>query len=504
MSAVPATTLNGPLVQGIRRHLEGLKSTPDGAALYMMIERGLRRYGGAEQMEHAFLDFLHGMLARHAKDPNTDPATRVKARMIQQRLALALPKTPQSADASQQGSPNGGTPPPADKERGQPAAGKPAGGSPDTPSRMERTTSASGAAGDHTPASDRAKDSAGPAAYQELPARPSAENGASSANPARAGDVPASFRTPFAEGERTPMPRFEEIIVRPETPRVESERGSVADAAGEPVRQSAEPEKFSALEETLVEKVTETITFNREFDEIVKTEQSAIERADKAIGDFNDLKQLLVRGLDDLVRERDELKERLSTAAEFLKSVEADRRKLKGELGRLRKQALADELTGLPKREVFVRSLEAEISRVRRYGFALALAVLDVDGLERINTQFGRQAGDAVLRSYANEILANFRTYDLVARYGEDEFAVLFPNTQKEGALRALEKAQKRASETYLSHDGRSFPIPTFSSVLTLYSPGERPEQLLRRAEDALHHAKLKGQARMVVALPGA
>ena len=487
MSAVPATPLDGPLVQGIRRHLEGLKSTPDGAALYMMIERGLRRYGGEGQMEHAFLDFLHGMLARHAKDTNTDPATRVKARMIQQRLALALaPPTPPAKVAAERDSRS--TPPPPtrqQKERQHEARQDvPVGNA--RPQVAERSDSPSPSTNDsdvRAPVSKRA-----PASAQD------------DATPVPSGtqthaQQPAVTRP--AETNHPPTPRFEEIVV----PREASQPRPAPADEGAPARSS---EKLGTLEETLVEKVTETITFNKEFDEIVKTEQTALERADRAIGDFKDLKQLLVRGLDELVRERDELKERLGTAAEFLKAVESDRRKLKGELGRLRKQALADELTGLPKREVFVKSLEAEISRVRRYGFALALAVLDVDGLERINTQYGREAGDAVLRSYANEILANFRTYDLVARYGEDEFAVLFPNTQKEGALRALEKAQKRASETYLSHDGRSFPIPTFSSVLTLYTPGEKPEQLLRRAEDALDHAKLKGHARMVVALPGA
>jgi diguanylate cyclase (GGDEF)-like protein len=490
LSAVPASPLDGPLVQGIRRHLEGLKGSPDGAALYMMIERGLRRYGGAGQMEDAFIDFLHGMLARYAKDPNTDPATRVKARLIQQRLALALPQAQRPAAEPTKIEQGHAAPSPNGLEQWPQASDSQPEVLPTAPILAVGTASLSA-----DPPLDRSTP-----LPERRPRAPTSEGTTGRAKARSMAALPATkerpqehVNAPMSETERPTTSQFEEVIVRP---------ASAPAPENAPADQS--PGNLSVLAETLAEKVTESITSNKDFDEIVKTEQSALERADKAIGDFNDLKQLLVRGLDDLVRERDDLKERLSTAAEFLKAVESDRRKLKGELGRLRKQALADELTGLPKREVFVKSLEAEISRVRRYGFALALAVLDVDGLERINMQYGREAGDAVLRSYANEILANFRTYDLVARYGEDEFAVLFPNTQKEGALRALEKAQKRASETYLSHDGRSFPVPTFSSVLTLYTPGEKPEQLLRRAEGALDHAKLKGHARMVVALPGA
>jgi len=481
LSAVPAATPDeGSLVQGIRRHLEGLKSTPDGAALYMMIERGLRRYGGgAGQMEHAFLDFLRGILARHAKDPNTDPATRVKARMIQQRLALAMPQRSQTVSSG------GGV-----------------SGRRKTLLPASPTLSVSD---DLPPAGTSAQHDSEPHRVSPADIEPEAARGSTTSQESAPGQ--AAEVEPADSGNAWPLKPPEPVSTAAGEAVGTGDSGSgetkpEAGTGDAPPTESTE--KLAAIGETLVDRVTETITFNSEFDDVVATEQSALARADKAINDFNDLKQLLVRGLDDLVRERDELKERLSTAAEFLKAVEADRRKLKGELGRLRKHALADELTGLPKREVFVKSLEAEISRVRRYGFALALAVLDVDGLERINQQFGREAGDAVLRTYANEILGNFRNYDLVARYGEDEFAVLFPNTQKEGALRAIEKAQKRASETYLSHNGRSFPIPTFSSVLTLYTPGERPEQLLRRAEDALDHAKLKGNARMVVALPGA
>jgi diguanylate cyclase (GGDEF)-like protein len=398
-----SASLDIPLLRGIRRHFDGLKRTPDGAALHMLIERGLKRYGAAGRIEEAFVGFLHALLERYVKDPKSDPATRVKARLIQQRLTLHLPSA--------------------------------------------------------------APGVAAPAVADKPPA-----------------PAPTRSRVPPLNPPTSPA------AAQPE----------------EPAPAAARVEKLNHMEEVLVDKVTETITFNDEFDSLLKTEERGLQRMDQAIGDFSDLKQLLVKGLDDLIRERQELKEKLSNTAGFLKAVESDRRQLKSELGKYRKHSLTDDMTGLPKREVFVKSLEGEIARVRRYGFSLALAVIDIDGLDGINRQHGREAGDAVLRCYAGEILSNFRTYDLVARYGEDEFAVLFPNTQKEGAVRALEKAQKRVTETYLSHEGKSFPLPGFSSVLTLYAPGEKAVQLLKRADEALDHAKLSGQRRMVVALPTA
>lgn len=97
--------------------------------------------------------------------------------------------------------------------------------------------------------------------------------------------------------------------------------------------------------------------------------------------------------------------------------------------------------------------------------------------------------------------MSQFRGYDLVARYAEDEFAVLLPNTQKDGALRAIDKAQKHAAGTFIQFNGQNLPLPTFSSVLTLYSHGEAPDTLLKRANEALNHAKQRGRAQSVVAL---
>jgi diguanylate cyclase (GGDEF)-like protein len=255
---------------------------------------------------------------------------------------------------------------------------------------------------------------------------------------------------------------------------------------------------IQVLEQELVERVTETITTEDPL------AASDITEFESKLTEFGDLKDILIKGLDELIRERNALIRRIDGATGYLKAVENDRRRLKDELQKSRKHSSVDELTGLPKRDIFVRSLEAEVGRVRRYGFSFALALIDVDGLGAMNEQYGREVGDAVLRCYGAEILSRFRAYDLVSRYGDDEFAVLFPNTQKDGAMRALEKAQKSAASTYVTHEGRSFRLPTFSSVLTVYVQGEKPAQLLKRAAEALDHARLRGGNQIVVSLPSA
>jgi diguanylate cyclase len=371
------------MLSSIRRHLDGLRGTRDGMVLYNLIERGLKRYGETGQIERAFVNFVTSLLGRYAKDNNHDVSTRIKARLIQQRLALHL-TAPMAAPAASQGKI------------------VPPGVSPSAPS-------------------------------------------------------------PAPEPEPPPIP---ETDLPMET-----------------------------LEQQLVDRVTETFTSDG-------NPPASLPGAPSNVEEFEDLKTVLVKGLDELIRERHALIRRIDGATGYLKALEKDRLRLNDELSKARKHSSVDELTGFPKRDIFVRSLEAEVGRVRRYGFAFSLALIDLDGMGQINETYGRETGDAVLRCYATEVLSEFRAYDLVARYGDDEFAVLFPNTQKDGAMHALEKAKKRASTTYVNHAGHNIRLPSFSSVLAVYSQGEKPAQLLKRAAEALDNARIRGRDQIVVSLP--
>jgi diguanylate cyclase len=249
--------------------------------------------------------------------------------------------------------------------------------------------------------------------------------------------------------------------------------------------------------------MTESLNDSDELDELLHKSLAAI-GVDGASTDLTALKRELVRGIEELLSEHRQLEQNLVSARSELQALDSDRRHLEHALTRAREQSLTDELTGLPNRQAFLRQLNAEIGRARRYGFSLALALIDVDNLNAVNQSFGQAAGDAVLHAYAREIMSQFRSYDLVARYGGDEFAVLLPNTQREGATQAVDKAQKRVADTFIHVDGRTIPLPSFSSVLTLYAHGEPPAALLQRADEALLHAKQRGRAQAVIALPPA
>jgi diguanylate cyclase len=262
-------------------------------------------------------------------------------------------------------------------------------------------------------------------------------------------------------------------------------------------------EDVEPIKQALVDNVTDTVLKNREFTSLLKSNLKVLKLADKG-DDLMDLKHLLVKGLEDLIEGHCEMDEELATAGTTIKQAQVERSQLQKKLEKLSKHSLVDEITGLPKREALRQQLQAELGRAKRYGFSLALSIIDIDGLRLINEKYGRAAGDGVLSYYAREVLGHFRTYDVVARYGGDEFAIMFPNTQKEGAQRALEKARKHAADTVFNHNGKSIPLPGFSSALTIYSPGDKLDTLLSRADEALDMVKLRGDGgQTIVSLPG-
>jgi diguanylate cyclase (GGDEF)-like protein len=250
------------------------------------------------------------------------------------------------------------------------------------------------------------------------------------------------------------------------------------------------------LQSTLSKQVKDTIAQNEEFGVLLEVVLGELRHAGEG-KELEDLRWTLIREIEKLTKGHHDLAEKLDNTHHYLQLIESDSRQLSDELTRVRLLSLTDELTGLPNRRAFLRRIEDEVARVQRYGFPLSLALIDLDHFKQINDKYGHAGGDEVLQLYAKSILSIFRHHDLVARYGGEEFAVLLPNTDAEGSLRALTKVRNRAQETRWQANGEMIPVPTFSAGVSLYKPGETASAFIERADKALYRAKRLGRNRV-------
>ncbi|MGD2076489.1 MAG: diguanylate cyclase, partial [Gammaproteobacteria bacterium] len=305
------------------------------------------------------------------------------------------------------------------------------------------------------------------------------------------GPVPERQSPPLPEGTVTGTP------IRGESE--DAEIGSVSDDQVDTAYRSHLDSKrrdIQKLQATLAKQVLETIAQNEEFGVLLEVVLGELRQASDG-RELEDLRWTLIREIEKLTKGHHELAEKLDSTHHYLQLIESDSRQLSDELTRVRLLSLTDELTGLPNRRAFLRRIEDEVARVQRYGFPLSLALIDLDHFKQINDKHGHAGGDEVLQIYSKNILSIFRHHDLVARYGGEEFAVLLPNTDAEGSMRALNKVKNRATETRWQVDNEMIPVPSFSAGVSLYKPGETASAFIERADKALYRAKRLGRDRV-------
>jgi diguanylate cyclase (GGDEF)-like protein len=157
--------------------------------------------------------------------------------------------------------------------------------------------------------------------------------------------------------------------------------------------------------------------------------------------------------------------------------------------------SLTDSLTEIYNRRFFEILIEKEVDRCRRYSRDLAVVIADIDWFKDYNDAFGHLAGDEALREIACCIRDNARRgLDIVTRYGGEEFAVILPETDGEGARRVAEKIREsvRRSDRFLR------PLTVSLGIAAMRGDRLDSKTLIDRADRALYHAKSRGRDRCV------
>ena len=156
--------------------------------------------------------------------------------------------------------------------------------------------------------------------------------------------------------------------------------------------------------------------------------------------------------------------------------------------------ARIDALTGLANRRAFDNELERRLSETSRKGVGFCVAMLDIDQFKEINDKYGHLAGDTVLKNGVAEVIRNTtRTMDLAARYGGDEFAIIYPASNLSEASTALEHLRTAIASARLPLEDAAVAV-TVSIGVAEVADGDDVTSLIKRADDALYAAKEAGR----------
>jgi diguanylate cyclase (GGDEF)-like protein len=169
----------------------------------------------------------------------------------------------------------------------------------------------------------------------------------------------------------------------------------------------------------------------------------------------------------------------------------------------LQELALSNRIDGLTQafnRKHWEECLAKEFSRARRYKHDLALLMLDLDHFKLLNDTFGHQGGDLVLIETAKKIDKLLRMGDLFGRYGGEEFAVILPNTDLEGAEEVAERIRQSIAKNTIDYNQKTISVTASIGVAIIDSNDTRYEDLISNADLALYQAKAAGRNRVCLA----
>ncbi|HMA48363.1 MAG TPA: GGDEF domain-containing protein, partial [Magnetospirillaceae bacterium] len=161
-----------------------------------------------------------------------------------------------------------------------------------------------------------------------------------------------------------------------------------------------------------------------------------------------------------------------------------------------------DELTQIPNRRGILETLAAELATSDRHALPLAVLMADIDHFKSINDTHGHAAGDAALRVVSRSLADALREGDAVGRLGGEEFLVLLPMLEGDGAQAAAERLRRQVEQARAAFEGHEIPL-SVSIGIGCRRQGDSVDSLLARADAALYAAKGAGRNRVAMELPG-
>ncbi len=255
-------------------------------------------------------------------------------------------------------------------------------------------------------------------------------------------------------------------------------------------------ERILSLDEILSEvssKIVNLIDNTTVGVEKVREVKRELQTIDKNSGDFETIKQKLLKIADTLEFETKQLGEIMSKEDMIISQMQQKIKKLESALKKAKQESKVDFLTGL----VSKRGLDEELNRVdksyRRYHIPYSIGFFDIDHFKNINDTYGHEAGDLILKQLGKLFLELKRDVDIIGRYGGEEFLAILPNTPLEGAQVFAEKIRSRVEAFRFVYKGAEVPV-TISAGVASCTEFDLQKALIEEADRRLYEAKRNGR----------
>ncbi|MBC7328115.1 sensor domain-containing diguanylate cyclase [bacterium] len=163
---------------------------------------------------------------------------------------------------------------------------------------------------------------------------------------------------------------------------------------------------------------------------------------------------------------------------------------------------LTDALTGCYNRRKLEEDLKSELARSRRYARPLSLLMIDIDWFKNYNDYHGHSKGDDALKKIASILINNVRAIDRVYRYGGEEFVIILPEVDKEGAMACAERLRRKVEMEPIEGERESQPSGKLTisvGVASFPLDAQDEEKLIEAADLALYRAKALGRNRVCI-----
>ncbi len=164
----------------------------------------------------------------------------------------------------------------------------------------------------------------------------------------------------------------------------------------------------------------------------------------------------------------------------------------------LQRLAMFDSLTELGNRRFATRNLDAMFNEFKRYGHSFGILFFDIDHFKSINDAFGHDTGDKMLKIVADTLAGSVRSFDVISRWGGEEFVGLIKNIDKDNLLIVANKLCREVGESLLLEEGKEIGV-TVSVGGTMARGSDNVDSLINRADKLMYRAKKSGRNQVLV-----